>query len=195
MKFKRLNYTLLATAKIHGRSKPQLVPGCTKLLHFTSAFFFFFNLLSEHTLTGFVSSLWYENDGKYTQHCLMKDLCQKGERLCRLSIFPRGPWEVLELGLVGYFGAPGLPGGQSQNLVRRVAGPRGTLEAPPLWCRLQCWLVSLFSDGWGTWASSILAVHPSTHTIVTKDIPTKHHPTGCIPLLRAALMGYHIPGN
>lgn len=49
MKLKRLNYTSPATAKIHGRSKPQLVPGCTKLLHFTSAFFFFFLTCSANT--------------------------------------------------------------------------------------------------------------------------------------------------
>ena len=76
-----------------------------------------------------------------------------------------------------------------------VAGPGGTMEAPIFWCRLQCWLVSLFPDGWGTWARSILVGHPSTHTIVTNDIPMEHHPTGCIPLLRAALTGYHTPGD
>ena len=73
--------------------------------------------------------------------------------------------------------------------------PRRADGSPTSWCRLQCWLVSLFSDGWGTWAGSILVGHPSTHTTVTNDIPMEHHPTGCIPLLRAALIGYHTPGD
>lgn len=95
VKLKRLNYALLATAKIHEGSEPQLVSGYPKLWFYVLFCFVF--LSHEHMLTRLVSSMWYGNDWKYTVCCLIKTSAKR--RTARsFGYVSRGPGDEVEPG-------------------------------------------------------------------------------------------------
>ena len=184
MKLKRLSYTSLATAKIHGSSKPQLVPGCTKPLRFTSAFFF---LLSKHTYRVCLFTVIWE---WLKIHLVLLDKRPLPKRRTALSFehISQGPWDVLEPGLMGCFWAGMLADGSWARFnglfLSRDAGwwAKGrifcagllapgdygsahvSVQVRMLVGRLVPWWLRYLAGG-------SLVVHLSNHTAVTKDVP------------------------
>lgn len=145
-----------------------------QVVAFYVCFVFF---LCKHMLTGFVSSLWYGNDWKYTLHHLIKDLCQKGEQLCHLfEHISQEPREKLKPGLMGCSWTRMLADGPKAEASVWGSWPQGTLETPMFQCRLEFWLIgfSLVAEVWW-WGAVWSFIHP----YVAKSGPKTQHLTSC----------------
>lgn len=168
VKWKRLNYSLLAIAKIHEGSKPQLVPGCPKPWHFTLFGFLSFSVNTCYRVC-LCSVIWEWL--KIHSVLLDKDLCQwRAAQSC--EHLSQGPGDLVEPGLKGCFLTVMLPHELRAEASVWGPWPRETMEQPH------------FNKNYnaGQWACSLIAGVPgqgqsggSIHTAVMERVSKEHH--------------------
>lgn len=172
MKLKIELHFAVATAKIPWTPKPQLVPGCTKLLHFTSAFFFLTCSANTHSqglslhcdmrmMENTLSIAWWKTFAKKENISVIWVYFPGAQEKC-LWALKVWQWDILEP--QSYLGAKARILCVWDGWLQRNYG---SPPHPTFGCRLQCWLMTLLMTpvlmaGVPEQAASWWFIHPPT---------------------------------